>query len=64
MWDFASQNLIDEYYVTLTPKIVGGENSPTLVEGLGFKPSEILDLKLARCRRVGDELYLTYRRKT
>jgi riboflavin-specific deaminase-like protein len=63
MWHFASRNLIDEYNVTLTPKIVGGSDSPTLVEGKGFAPNDILELKLHRCRRLGDELYLVYRKR-
>jgi 2,5-diamino-6-(ribosylamino)-4(3H)-pyrimidinone 5'-phosphate reductase len=63
MWQFSSQNLIDEYNVTLTPKIVGGKHSPTLVEGVGFSPERILSLKLHRCRRLGDELYLVYRKR-
>jgi len=61
MWDFASLDLIDEYHVTLTPKIVGGNQAPTLVDGEGFNPRDILNLKLQQCRIVGDELYLTYR---
>ncbi len=63
MWDFASQNLIDEYHVTLTPRIVGGGSAPTLVDGPGFAPSAVLDLKLHRCRRFGSELFLVYRKK-
>lgn len=62
MWDFASHNLIDEYHVTLTPRIIGGTESPTLVDGPGLLPKEVLNLKLTRCRRLGDELYLTYRK--
>ena len=34
MWEFVRQNLIDEFHVTLTPKIVGGSTAPTLVDGL------------------------------
>ncbi len=60
MWDFASLNLIDEYHVTLTPKIIGGLNAPTLVDGAGFNPKNILNLKLMQCRVVGGEIYLTY----
>jgi riboflavin-specific deaminase-like protein len=63
MWHFAGHNLIDEYNVTLTPKIVGGSEAPTLVEGKGFQPSEILTLKLHRCKRLGNELYLVYRKR-
>jgi riboflavin biosynthesis pyrimidine reductase len=62
MWEFAKENLIDEYHVTLTPKILGGRDSPTLVDGLGFKPKDILNLKLQQSRVVGDEIYLVYSR--
>lgn len=62
MWDFVSQDLIDEFHVTLTPKIVGGDTAPTLVDGKGFRTQEILSLKLRQCRVVGDEIYLIYSR--
>jgi len=60
MWDFCENNLIDRYYVTLTPTILGGKNSPTLVDGLGFSPQRRIRLKLKQARRRGDELYLIY----
>lgn len=63
MWDFVRFNLIDEYHVTLTPKVVGGRDAPSLVEGEGFAPSGILSLRLAQSRVVGNELYLTYRKR-
>jgi riboflavin-specific deaminase-like protein len=62
MWDFVSENLIDEYHVTVTPRLLGGTESPTLVDGPGFEPSQVLNLKLSQCRVVGDELYLIYRK--
>jgi 5-amino-6-(5-phosphoribosylamino)uracil reductase len=62
MWDFVSLNLIDEFHVTLTPRILGGAEAPTLVDGLGFKKQKSLKLKLIQCRAIGDELFLTYRR--
>jgi len=64
MWDFASRNLIDEYHVTLTPKILGGRDAPTLVDGKGFSPKQILNLKLRQCRIVQDELYLIYQKRS
>ena len=64
MWDFAAANLIDEYNVTLTPRILGGRESPTLVDGLGFSGKESLSLKLSQAEIIGDEIYLTYFRKT
>jgi 2,5-diamino-6-(ribosylamino)-4(3H)-pyrimidinone 5'-phosphate reductase len=61
MWDFARENLIDEYHVTLTPRILGGTEAPTLVDGPGFTAARSLKLKLSKVRRKGDELYLVYR---
>lgn len=62
MWDFARYNLIDEYNVTLTPRVVGGTEAPTLVDGEGFAPASVLNLKLKSCKKLGDELYLVYRK--
>ena len=62
MWDFVSENLIDEYHVTLTPRILGGADAPTLVDGKGFNPPDLVNLKLSQCRVVGDELFLIYRK--
>ncbi len=63
MWNFVSRNWIDEYHVTLTPKILGGSLSPTLVDGHGFSPHEILRLTLKSCRVIKNELYLVYKRR-
>lgn len=62
MWEFARAKLLDRLHVTLTPKLLGGTEAPTLVDGPGFARSEIPSFRLSRCRRVGDELYLTYDR--
>jgi 5-amino-6-(5-phosphoribosylamino)uracil reductase len=62
MWDFASQDLIDEYHVTITPRVLGGTEAPTLVDGAGLPPKQVVNLKLSQCRVVGDELYLIYRK--
>jgi riboflavin-specific deaminase-like protein len=51
---------IDELYVTIVPRILGGESAPTMVEGEGFQPDAIPDARLASVERVGDELFLVY----
>jgi len=51
---------VDELYITLVPRILGGSDAPTLVEGRGFLPDDIPDARLAVVDRVGDELYLRY----
>jgi riboflavin-specific deaminase-like protein len=63
MWEFVKKNLIDDYYVTLTPKILGGVKAPSLVSGAGFPGGNELNLKLKEAKIVKDEVFLHYRRK-
>ena len=52
---------VDELYLTIVPRVLGGANAPTSIEGDGFEPDAIPDGRLARVDRVGDELFLLYR---
>jgi riboflavin-specific deaminase-like protein len=60
MWEFVRADRIEEYFVTVVPRIVGGKNAPTMVDGVGFTPSQLRNLRLKRSRRVGSELFLVY----
>lgn len=51
---------IDELYLTLVPRVLGGSTAPTLVGGPGLLPDQIPDPTLGSLERVGDELYLRY----
>jgi len=51
---------VDEIYLTLTPRILGGAHSPTMVDGVGFGPDDIPDGALTAVEQIGDELYLRY----
>jgi riboflavin biosynthesis pyrimidine reductase len=51
---------VDELYLTVVPRILGGAVAPTLVAGAGFDPDQIPDAKLVSLERVGDEIYLRY----
>jgi len=61
MWEFARDNLVDEYHVTVTPRVLGGKDAPTMVDGEGFSAARSLKLKLKSVRRKGNELFLIYR---
>jgi len=56
--------LVDELHLTICPKIFGGRNAPTIADGRGFlKLSQAARLELQSAKRVGDELFLVYRKK-
>lgn len=55
---FLERGLVDRIHLTLVPILVGGKESPTFVEGKGFK--KFPRFRLKECRNVDGELYLTY----
>lgn len=59
---FLEADLVDLIHLTLVPIIVGGSESPTFVEGAGFPKGKFPRFRLAECRNVEGELYLTYER--
>jgi riboflavin biosynthesis pyrimidine reductase len=59
---FAREHLVDDIYVTITPRLIGGD-APSLLDGRGFLKKNHLELALVSQRRVGDELFLHYRVK-
>ena len=55
------ENLLDELYLTLCPKIFGGRNAPTLVEGEGFPLQLARRARLVKIEQVGNELFTQWR---
>ena len=60
-FSFFRENLVDEVYLTITPRILGGATAPTPVDGRGFLKNSHVRLKLVSSSRNGDELFLRYR---
>ena len=53
--------LLNELHLTISPKIFGGRDAPTLADGVGFsKLAQAAQLKLKSARRVGNEMFLVY----
>ncbi len=58
---FLEEGVVDDIYVTLTPRLIGGAAAPTILDGRGFLASNHLRLRLISSKRLGDELFLKYR---
>jgi riboflavin-specific deaminase-like protein len=55
--------LVDELHLTVCPKIFGGRGAPTIAEGGGvLHLADAAQLELKSLSRVGDELFLVYRK--
>ena len=61
---FLAENLIDEIFLTIAPKIFGTKKDTTLslVENQMFKPSQIKRFMHISVKPVEDEVFLRYRR--
>ena len=53
--------LIDEVYLTLSPRVIGGRDVPTPVEGAGFDFVDLIDLELLDHQVVNNDIFLHYR---
>lgn len=60
-YSFIKAGLVDEIYITVTPRILGGVDAPTVVDGRGFTARSHVGLELVSARRLGQEVYLRYR---
>ena len=60
-WEFIKNNLIDEFFITVTPFILGGKNAISLVQGKGFdKIPKFQKLRLIGYKRLENDLVLHY----
>ncbi|GFE68392.1 RibD family protein [Chroococcus sp. FPU101] len=57
-----AEDLIDEFWLTLCPVILGGVDAPSPVEGIGFIASDAPFWELCSVERIENELFLNYRR--
>lgn len=55
------EGIVDELFLTISPKLKGGSNLPTTVGGTGFPPGQYLNAYLVSVYRDESELYLRYR---
>ena len=61
-WSFLNHGLVDEIIITVSPYVLGGTNSISLVEGSGFKNLKSSSrLKLRKVQKIANELIVHYR---
>jgi len=53
------EGLVDELFLSLAPRIAGGAEAPTIVEGMPL--AELMELELVWVLEAGGELFIRYR---
>ena len=62
-WEFIKQNIFDELFITISPFVIGGNESISFVQGNGFdKISKSPNLHLKSVKRLKNHLVLNYRK--
>ena len=60
-WEFIKNNLVDEFFITITPYILGGTDAISLVQGKGFDTIlKSTKLRLKSTRKLENEIVLHY----
>jgi len=61
-WSMLSQGLVDEISVAISPRILGGANAVTLVEGEGYgRIRDAVRLRLLEAKKYGTDLVVRYK---
>lgn len=61
-FSFLREGLIDEGYAFIAPKLIGGRNAKTPVEGVGFESMrDSVKLEIKEMRRIGEDLLMFFR---
>lgn len=54
--------LVDELYLTIAPRLIGGREAPTIADGMGFPHlGDAFGLQLQSLKKVGDEVFCVFR---
>ncbi|MFB5607194.1 MAG: 2,5-diamino-6-(ribosylamino)-4(3H)-pyrimidinone 5'-phosphate reductase [Candidatus Nitrosomaritimum yanchengensis] len=62
-WEFIKNNLVDEFFITITPYILGGTDAISLVHGKGFDTIfKSTKLRLISIRRLQNDIVLHYKK--
>lgn len=62
IWSFLKQRLVDDLYVYMGPMIIGGKDTPTMVDGIGIKGiDELIPLEISEIRRLGPGILIHYK---
>jgi len=60
---FFAEDLVDEFFLTIAPKVKMGADTPTAAEGEPLPESSLLEFQLLESHSVGNEVFLRYVRK-
>ena len=56
-WSAVEEGLVDRIVLYLSPKLLGGRDAPTVLEGRGFAPvGQALPMRIGSIERVGEDL--------
>ncbi|MER3474956.1 MAG: hypothetical protein C4335_13240 [Armatimonadota bacterium] len=62
-FEMFAEGLVDEWFLTLAPKVKGGSHIPTTVEGEGLPRERVVLMQIVSIYEHENELYLRYRRR-
>ena len=60
IFSLVKAKLLNQMYLTICPKLLGGKGAPTPLDGQGFLANEMVDLSLEQTDIHGDEIFLRY----
>jgi 2,5-diamino-6-(ribosylamino)-4(3H)-pyrimidinone 5'-phosphate reductase len=64
IWNFIQSSLVDDLYVYIAPMIIGGKQTPTMVDGRGINDMKnIIQLRIIDIKKIGEGMLVHYKIK-
>ncbi|MBN1861106.1 MAG: 2,5-diamino-6-(ribosylamino)-4(3H)-pyrimidinone 5'-phosphate reductase [Candidatus Thermoplasmatota archaeon] len=60
IWSFLKNKVVDDLFFFIGPCIIGGKDTPTVVDGDGISPGEKIPLRIIEVKRAGSGVLIHY----
>ncbi len=60
IWNFLKKKVVDDLFIFIGPCIIGGKDTPTVADGDGIGPGEVITLKIIEVTKVGAGVLIHY----
>ena len=60
IWSFLKNKVVNDLFIFIGPCIIGGKETPTIVDGDGLSPGENIPLEIIEVKRAGSGILIHY----
>jgi 2,5-diamino-6-(ribosylamino)-4(3H)-pyrimidinone 5'-phosphate reductase len=61
IWNFLKKRLVDDFFIYISPCVIGGKTTPTVADGEGVaEESQLIQLRIVEVKHLGEGILIHY----